>query len=98
MLNFFFTTLQRLYENAKSLSINWSQKTTKTSKVFERPESTSVESSPTNDTVRHCTYKKNKLECGSLNGNLEIDDIYLNENIKTERSDQLNGSSIANYL
>ena len=44
------------------------------------------------------TSKKNKLKGGSLNKNLEIDDTYLDEIIKTNNPDHLYGTSNANCL
>ena len=65
---------------------------------LKRPRMISTESSPVIKTVRPSSSTKNKLEGGSLSKNFEIDDTYLDEIIKTNNSDCLNGISNANYV
>ena len=61
-------------------------------------QKTSNESSPIIETVRSNTSTKNKLKGGSIKENLKIDDTYLDEILKTNNSDHLNGTKNANYL
>ena len=69
MLNLCFTTLQRSRHDIKMQSPYKStgpKRTQKTSNDLERPELTSKESSPINETVKPNTSTKNNMKGGSL--------------------------------
>ena len=59
---------------------------------------TSKEPSPLIERVKPNRSKKSQLKGGSFNENLETNDTYLDEILKTNNSDSLYGNSNANYL